>query len=312
MKAFDTYQYLDGEPMTDRDKLEIGSKYWNKGKWDNFVAPFLPKDCSEMTFVDMGCNAGLFLKFAKDRGFEKVIGVDSNKEAVKKGLKWRDKNHAKYQILNLNMEDCLDKLPVADFTVFVNSHYYFEKSDWLDYLKKLDDKTCHCIIVTAKKQPNPKYAASDLESIREYFKDWEETGIIDIPPDNTPHARQLWGLCFKNPSLERVPIDSLDNGNSQQRNFLEELDRGKDLFRTGYYRRLKSYRSLKSSKQTVWSKQKLEDYMHERVALYESLKNSGLKEAIVVNSKNSRITDGNHRHDAMRHLGYKSIICKIV
>ena len=32
-------------------------------------------------------------------------------------------------------------------------------------------------------------------------------------------------------------------------------------------------------------------------------------EAIEV-GKNNRITDGNHRHDIMKHLGYKSILVK--
>src|SRR5574343_485811 len=100
MKPFETYQYLAGEPMTDRDKVEVGSKFWNKGKWDNFVLPIIPKDLGdlkEQTFVDMGCNAGLFLKFASEMGFGRVIGVDSNEQAVKRGEEWRDKNGGKYE-----------------------------------------------------------------------------------------------------------------------------------------------------------------------------------------------------------------------
>ena len=60
MKQFSNYQYIDGE-MSERDKKEEGSKFWNKGKFDNFVKPFLPEDCKNMTFIDMGCNAGVFL-----------------------------------------------------------------------------------------------------------------------------------------------------------------------------------------------------------------------------------------------------------
>ena len=77
--------------MSERDKQEKGSKFWNKGKWDNFVLPFLPDDCGEMTLIDMGCNAGIFLKLAEDKGFKQVIGVDSNREAVKKALFYKKK-----------------------------------------------------------------------------------------------------------------------------------------------------------------------------------------------------------------------------
>jgi hypothetical protein len=309
-KPFSTYQYLGGKPMNERDKLEAGSKYWNKGKWNNLVAPFLPKDCSELTLVDMGCNAGLFLKLAEGRGFDKVVGVDSDKEAVRRGLAWRDKQGGNYQILLAEMESCIDKLPVADYTIFVNSHYYFKLADWLEYLNKLKDKACYCIIVTAKKRPNPNYAPSDIAKLRSNFKAWQEVGIIDLPPNDTPHSRQLWSLCFKNPHLNRVPIDSLDNGNAQQRDFLAELDKTQDPLKTRYYKRLKDYRARKGSGQRVWSEKRLVGYMHERVALYEDIKKNGLKEALVVNSKNVRIKDGNHRHEIMKHLGYKSIIVK--
>ena len=71
MKSFSNYQYTGGE-MNERDKQEVRSKFWNEGKWNNFIKPFLPKDCGEMTFIDIGCNAGLFLKMAKEFGFKRV------------------------------------------------------------------------------------------------------------------------------------------------------------------------------------------------------------------------------------------------
>lgn len=310
MKPFPIYQYLDGEPMTERDKLEIGSKFWNEGKWNNFVVPFLPKDCQELTLIDIGCNAGLFLKLAEDMGFGQVIGVDSNEGAVKRGLAWRDKNGGKYQIIYSAMEECLDKLPVADYTILANTHYYFKLSDWLKYIEKLKGKTRYCIIVTAKKKPVRGAVASDVESIREYFKDWEDIGFIDVPLDNDPYPRRLWGLCFKS-NLERVPIDSLDNGNAQQRGFLEEVDQGKDILDTHYYKRLKSYRKRTTSRQKPWTDKQLTLYMNERLALYNSIKTIGMTEAIEV-GKNNRIVDGNHRHAIMKHMGYKTILVKRV
>lgn len=311
MKSFSTYQHLKGEPMTDRDRIEVGSKYWNEGKWDNLVLPFLPNECEAMTFVDMGCNAGLFLKLAEDHGFGKALGVDSDKEAIERGKRWRDTNEGKYKLILSDMKEGLDELPVCDYMVFANSHYYFDESTWLEIVEKLSKKVGHCIIISAKKKPNPKYAASDIDGIRGYFQEWKETGLIDLPSDNTPHSRHLWSLCFKNPKLERVPIDCLDNGNAQQRNFLEEFDKTNDPFKTMYYKRLQSYRRKKTSKQRMWREEELNEYMKNRIELYKDVKKHGLKSPIVVNSKNARITDGNHRHEIMRHIGEKSIIIKI-
>jgi hypothetical protein len=74
MKPFAHYQYVGGK-MSPRDKQEANSKFWNQGKWTNFILPFLPKNCQELSLVDLGCNAGLFLKLAEDKGFDKIIVI---------------------------------------------------------------------------------------------------------------------------------------------------------------------------------------------------------------------------------------------
>ena len=119
-------------------------------------------------------------------------------------------------------------------------------------------------------------------------------------------------MCFKSPAIERVSIDSLDNGNGQQRGFLGELDQGIDVFQTRYCKRLQSYRGRTTSGQQKWTKNELTKYMHERVALYEDIKYNGVYEPLIVRAKDNRIIDGNHRHDILRHLGYKTILVQKV
>ncbi len=303
-KPFEEYQFLEGTEMTERDKLEVGSKFWNKGKWDNFVAPFLPENCNGMVFVDMGCNAGLFLRLAQDKGFERIVGVDSNEGAVNRGIEWRDKTGGNYKILNLPMEKCIDDLPIADYTVLANAHYYFTINDWLDYLDKLQYKTRYCIIVTAEKRHlNRCWASADITDVRRYFKTWEEMGFVDeLPTEGDPMPRRLWGLCFKSPFIERVPIEGLDCGNHVQDRFYSELDSGMDYHRTRYYRILKHYRKN-------WGIERLDKWFEERIRVYEDLKKNGLKRPIYV-GENNLILDGNHRYAMMKTLGYKSIFIR--
>ena len=303
-KPFSSYQYLENTIMTDRDKREVGSKFWNEGKWNNFVKPFLKVDPRESVFVDMGCNAGLFLKFAEGMGFDRVVGVDSDKEAIDRGIKWRDEHSGKYQMLNMRMEECIDVLPVADYTVLANAHYYFTINDWLDYLDKLQYKTRYCIIVTAEKHHlNRCWASADIKDIRTYFKNWDEVGFInELPIKDDPMPRRLWGLCFKSRFVEKTPIDSLDSGNHVQDRFYEELDKGTKYQDTRYYRILVKYRKK-------WGLEKLNRWTEERIRVYEDLKKNGLLRPIIVDSEN-KILDGNHRYAMMKTLGYKEVFIR--
>jgi len=304
MKQFSNYQYVGGE-MSTRDKQEIGSKFWNEGKFNNFVKPFLPDDCSEQIFVDIGCNKGIFLRMAEEMGFNRVIGVDSNTQAISDGLKHKDEVGGHYEFIKGRMERVLDKLPVADYMVFANAHYYLPIDLWLDYLGQLKRKTRYVIIVTAIKRPVISKASADVGEIIKYFNDWEFDGFIDVPLRGDPYPRQLYGLCFKNPNLERISVDELNNGNHLQDGFYEELDQGKAPLETDYFKRLLRYRKCK------WKESKTEQYTIGRVELYNSIKNNGLLSPLIVGNEN-RIYDGNHRGNMVKHLGYKSVIVRRV
>ncbi len=304
MKAYTTYQYLEGEPMTERDMQETGSPFWNAGKWKNFVAPFLPADCSGLTLVDMGCNAGLFLKLAEDLGF-RAIGVDDNKEAVQRGLAWRDKNGSGYQMIQARMEDCIDGLPVADYTILANTHYYFRIEDWLDYLDKLQHKTIHCIVVTDEKRlVNRCWASPDTEAIRKCFKNWDEVGFVDVLPAEGAHSRKLRSLCFRSRSISKIPVDSLDSSNHVQDRFWAQLDAGTHYKETGYYRILRKYRAK-------WGEAYLDRWIERKGALYEDVKANGLKRAVIADTA-GRILDGNHRYSMWRNLGHGDIFSRMI
>lgn len=301
MKAFETYQLLGGEELTERDKKQIGSKFWGQGKWDNFVLPHLPEDCSELSLVDMGCNAGLFLKFAKDKGFKKAIGVDYNRESVDRGNRWAKENGYDYKIIKTEMNHIIDDLPIVDYTVLANAHYYFRVADWLDYVDKLRTKSHRVIIVTThKKFINRCWAEADTESIRTYFKDWKEVSYVpELPTEGDPDPRRMWSFCFESPVLEKVDIDSINCRNNVQNGLYIDLLAGVDYHKTKYYRILKKYRAK-------WKPETLEKFMQDKVAVFNSIKEVGQMKPLIYN-KDNIILDGNHRHLMLKRLGYKMI-----
>ena len=305
MKQFSNYQYVEGEPMSSRDRQEIGSKFWNKGKWDNFVLPFLPDDCKDMTLIDIGCNAGLFLKLAEDKGFSRVIGVDANKEAFNKALAYKDRNGGKYKLQRRTIQRCSKHLPMADYTVLANAHYYLTINDWLEYLDKLQTKTRYCIIVTAAKDKYSKFKASPhIVDIKRYFKGWEEVGFTgDISTKGDPFPRNLWGICFKSKLFDRTPINVLIHDNTLLIDFWKELDEGINSIETGYCKKLTTYR------RGSWSVEKVHRFIIEKSIMYKNVKEEGLMKPIIIDDKNN-ILDGIHRTEMMKHLGHKSIITR--
>jgi hypothetical protein len=302
MKKFETYQYVDG-PMTDREKLEAGSKFWNKGKWDNYVLPFLPEDCSDLTLVDMGCNAGIFLELAEKKGFKRVIGVDSNKGAIKRAMQHRKNIGGKYELWYKDMKKAIRELPPTDYLVMANSHYYLTINEWLDFMNGLNGKICHVIIVTADKSRAWGMASANVEDIRRYFKNWDEVGFVDqLPLEGDPFPRVQWGLCFKNRDVERITIDVLNRGNNVQIGFYTDIDKGVDPLRTRYFRILKNYRNK-------WSEERLLEFIFGKKELYEDVKKNGIQKPLIVNSE-GRVLDGNHRHRMLEVLGYKNVIVR--
>ncbi len=311
MKKFSEYQYLEGESMTDRDKKEAKSKFWGKGKWDNFILPLLPKKCEDMTFVDMGCNAGLFLGFAEGKGFNKVIGIDSDFEAVSKGSDYKSKMGNKYDLKCGNFLNA--DLPLIDYVVFINSHYYLNVSDFVFLLDKLKNRTRYCLIVSGNKKSQAHIASSIANDIRSYFRDWSEVeGIKQIDVTGDPSPRKLWTLAFQSPSLKRVLMNKLDCGNYVQSNFYQQLDDGLDYRKTKYYRIIRKYRLEKNPESlSVWTEDQLYWFMENKIRIYKSIKREGLEQPIIVD-KTGKILDGNHRFMMLKHLGHKTILVREV
>jgi SAM-dependent methyltransferase len=305
MKPFATYQYISGELMTDRDLLEVGSRFWNEGKFNNFVLPFLPADCSDKVFVDIGCNAGIFLKLASDMGFARVAGVDANRGAIERASRYRAANGGQYSLSLQKMEKCLDSIPAADYIVMANTHYYFDIEDWLRFLDRLKAKTAHCIIVTADVKFRIDRPGADLARLRHYFADWAEEGVIDnVPLDNDPYPRKLYGICFKSPVVRREELAALRMGNQQgQDEFLNTIDGGGDYTDTYYYRMIKAYRPK-------WPDSKLQRYFKNKIKAYNDIEINGFKEPVVVGG--DRVYDGNHRCAMARHFGYKSVLIRTI
>ena len=196
---------IDGVDYGDKGRRRY-SKFCNEGKWTNFIEPHIPNE-DEMTFVDMGCNAGMFLKLAKSK-FKRVFGLEADTEAYNMALKYVD-----CDILNKKLDENFDydSIPVADVTLLANFHYHIFMPVFLHYINLIRRKTRYLIVVSARIKTRKHFPDTDLGSVREYFKLWEEVGAIDnVSTEGDPHPRDMFSVAFKT-DLQRVPIKEIED-----------------------------------------------------------------------------------------------------
>jgi len=305
-------------------KDRVGSEFWNEGKFHNFIEPHLPDNCKEMVFVEMGCNAGLFLKMAKDKGFEHVVGIEKNKTPVKEGRRYRDLIGYNYRIMkrtlggkygnegNFNIEE----LPVADYTIMSTFHYYVPIDIWLRYVDRLKHKTRYVVIVSRDSVMRRHWrAGSRRHQLKKYFHDWKEVKYIPEMPKEVKAAdhksRDIWSISFKSP-LERIKIDSIKRTKQDEPMYTGMYELAK-MARNGnsYVQDSDYYKMWVNRKEGRWDAATLDKFVCDKYKTMIEIRDSGLKEPLVVR-KGNKLCDGGHRASMMKALGYETVIVRRV
>jgi len=266
-----------------------------------------------MTFVEFGCNAGLFLKLAKQYGFDRVVGVDKSRSTLKQAEVYKKEHGLDYKIINkrVNKEFDYDEIPVADVTLMANFHYYLTIDEFLLLLDKMKFKTRYCIIVTAELDKGNWRAKADFDSLRRYFKDWKE--VKTIYPINTKgdsFPRVMSSIMFES-SLERMPIQNIWRWTKERKLIGNVVDiarkvatqeKVENLKETGYFKTLIRARRR-------WQEKGVLRHMRERIRMLYDVKKQGLKEPLFVRS-DGRLIEGNHRLILLKELGCESVIVR--
>jgi len=320
-----TYQYLElnGEPYTQPRPERTHSRFWNQGKWENFIAPLLPEPeyCGEQTLVEMGCNVGLFLKLAQDHGFKRVVGVEKNRTPVKIGLRYRDAIGYDYKIIKRKLGGDfgdegnfdIDELPAADVTLMSTFHYHIGINAWYKYVERLRTKTCAVLLVSRPDAPRFHWRVNGhLGYLKKYFAGWEMAGkVTDVPTEGDSSPRPLFSVLFKNPLLRRVPIDAIETrrgssfGHESIQKLTERVLAGDeiDLQDTVFYR---DWRERKPR----WRDKTLLALCRNKLGLVRSMIEVGQKDPILVQKDTLKISDGGHRLAILEALGYTTVIVR--
>jgi len=307
MRPYELYQYVpDGKSTSRKNRREKNSKFWNEGKFNNFVVPCLPEDPTDMAFADMGCNMGLFLKLAKDYGFRNAVGIEQHQGAFERGVSWRDSNGYDYRMINATIQAMTDNLPLADVTLLSNVHYYLKVAQWVRYVDMIRSRTRYLIIINILPSRNRSHWLV-VKNIERYFSEWKFVKKIRISTAGDLAPRNIRGFLFESPMIKRVAID--DIADFKNKNILHDFYQGDEA---GYRRHWQRWKWKKSNgKKRYYDHRKVDRILQIKRRVLPSIKDEGQQLPILLN-KNNEIRDGIHRISAMRVLGYKSILARYI
>ena len=298
------------------------SSFFNEGKWRNFILPFLPPDPTDRTFVEIGCNVGLYLKMATEYGFRNVVGVEANFSNCAMACRYRDVNGHDYKVLNRTVgEDfTFDELPVADVVLLANVHYYIHMEFFIPFLDRLRNKTIDCIIVSrAMNRKRHGHPLPESDAIRHMFRDWEMiraqyTSSNMLKGDL--HPRRLHSLLFRS-RLQRQPVSDYTLRTQKyvlQQECIDLIRAGKpvDLRSTQNWVYWKGRKQADKEKpQDQWTDEQIQAHVQHRFDLVRDIMENGVKEPLLARPDRECI-DGGNRAQILKLLGYGSVIVRTI
>ena len=311
---------IDGVDAVFEDKKRRYSKFWNQGKWNTFVAPLLPKE--RQTFLEIGCNAGLFLKMASDVGFKRITGADGNSRIMQQADILKKHYDGEWDLVNLSVghDFKLTNLPLPDVTLLSNIHYYLPVGDFSKLVDELMYRTLYCIIVSAKAKRRRGNAMHDIRHVRGYFKDWEEVGVIEnMSTDEDPAPReQMYGVIFKS-SMSAIDVEEklstwLEEAKSKfhsSHEFAPAIMQFYTEVLGGYLGEIEDspfyqyWRHRRPDQSPAWTS----EFLYDKIKLAESIRDDGMKEPIYFGT-NGKLLDGIHRLCIAKILGYDHVVAR--
>ena len=313
---------IDGQAVPAEYTNRRDSSFFNEGKWKNFIVKFLPKDPTDMTFVEIGCNVGLYLKMASDYGFRNVVGVEAGEANCAMAERYRDAGGYDYKVLHrtVGKDFDFDEIPVADVVLLSNVHYYIHMEHFVPFLDQLRNKCINCIVVSRqmkdKRHGSPQ---PEADAIRHMFRDWS-CERIQFTSSNMlkgdPHPRRPHSLLFRS-QLQRQSIKDYTTRTQKyvlQQEWIDLIRAGREVVlentqNWAYWKKRKQ--TDKETPRFRWTDDQIREHVQKRYDLVRSIMEDGVRVPLYVKPHRECI-DGGNRAAILKLLGYNSVIVRII
>lgn len=269
----------------------------HEARWRDLLAPLIDPDGRERKFVELGCNAGFYLRKAVELNYEHIIGIERDPEFVRQALEFE----APVRIVQADIHEW--EIPACHTALLACVHYWQTDDQIKNLLGRLRRKALHLVVMG--KHRGQSLTPPDRSSFLRKLRGWD---VID-----QRRTSRHWSLLLKNRNLYEADVEELY---ASQREAIDWTDDGKDFFPafedyvglvlSGQYfdpRRTRFARYLKTRK-FRYRELMLQAY---RDMVY-SVQHDGILSPLVVYERR-RVLNGNHRL-AIAHLtGIKKVIC---
>jgi SAM-dependent methyltransferase len=270
-------------------------------RWTEILAPLISPEGGGRLFVELGCNAGYYLRQARDLGY-RAIGVERDPVFYEQACYWEGQESKGVELV------CDDMLhydtPANYLTLLACVHYWLTAEQLKTLLAKLHHRSVNLVIMG--KHKGEAAIPPDRRNLLPYLSGWK----IATQTRNRRH----YGLLLHNPDLYEADVEQIYNrdvlavaetgGHSDFFPAFSEFVRlvaGNQEFD---YRSTEFYRYLRRRKLRY-----RETLMEAYAGHVLSIRAGGIRRPIAVR-QNGLVCDGNHRLVIAKELGIEKIICR--
>jgi len=280
-----------------------GSWDTNEHRWNLLIRPFMEKG-EGRRFVELGSNAGFYLRKARELGFE-AIGVENDPTFLRQARYWEAKEPMGVITVDSDLNEF--NIPAAHTVLLANILYWQTPTQVEQLVKKLGKAALNVVVIGRHRPLRQHKSACTQEPLVRLFGSWK----YELGDQDSKH----FSICFRNPNMVELDVNQIlvfDYGIPEKGDYfvkafnklLRKLDRGEPInYLTSSYYKYLHIRGRRRKKRTL--------LMDRYIAMYSDIKKNGLTTPLYVKKINGKyvLKDGDHRYLIAKHLGIKTILC---
>lgn len=293
---------INGVKMPQRRPRDTSEKRWNE-----LIKPLMPPgDGGGSIFVDLGSNAGFYMRKAVDMGY-RVEGVEKRDDFITHARYWEDNDPKGVKTIHMDINDY--DVPAARVVLMANIIYWLKPRRVRNLIKKLRGNALYVIVIGRPRCFRGHKSPCDIEGLKKEFEGWE---VVKIASNYNHHS-----ILFKNLSLCEAEVDELFLSKHELKNkmlipaynnLIDMVESGQEFNRedTDYFK----YFMLRG-----FQISKAKQLFRRHINIVADIKKNGIRKLLVIGRmfdgkycKNC-ILGGDHRFIVAKRIGIKKVIC---